>query len=90
MKISEEKKEKIFEQILGLVYSNNFKPLFTAEIAREIARDEEFMKRLLNELKNKRLVIEIKRNPKGIIYIKRSRWRLSDKTYKNYKDLSDN
>jgi len=90
MKISKEKKEKIFEQILGLLYFNNFKPLFTSGVAREIARDEEFMKGLLTELKKKKLVIEIKRNPKGVVYIKRSRWKLSDQTYETYKNLSDN
>ena len=90
MKISKEKKEKIFEQILGVLYSNNFKPLFTSEVAREIARDEEFMKGLLTELKNKNLVTEIKRNPKGIIYKRRSRWVLSDGIYQKYKQLSRN
>jgi len=89
MKISKEKKEKIFEQILGLLYSDHFKPLFTSQVAREIARDEEFMKELLIELKNKGLVIEIKRNSEGRIYVKRSRWKLSDTTYKTYKNLSD-
>jgi len=90
MKISKEKKEKISEQILGVLYSNHFKPLFTSQVAREIARDEEFMKGLLIELKNKNLVIEIKRNSKGAFYIKRSRWKLSDKTYETYKNLSGN
>lgn len=85
MKISDEKKEKISEQILALLYSITPKPLFTSHIAREIARDEEFTKDLLLELKNKKLVIEIKKNPKGILYIRRLRWRLSDTAYKAYK-----
>ena len=90
MKISKEKREKISEQILGLLYSNHFKPLFTSDVAKEVARDEEFMKDLLTELKNKSIVIEIKKNPKGTSYKKRSRWKLSDKTYKTYKNLSGN
>ncbi len=85
MKISQEKKEKISEQILAFLYSSSPKAIFTAHIAREIARDEEFVKKLLLDLKNKKLVIEIKKNPKGIIYIKRSRWKLSDIAYKAYK-----
>ena len=86
MKISEKKKEKIFEQILALLYEFNPKSLFTSQIAQEIARDEEFIKKLLLELKKKNLVIEIKKTPQGKIYIRRSRWNLSDITYKTYKN----
>jgi len=85
MKISKEKRNKILEQILAYLYSINPKPAFAAHIAREIARDEEFIKSLLIELKKKELVIEIKKNSKGIDYVRRSRWRLSDKTYEVYK-----
>ena len=90
MKISDKKKEKISEQILALLYSNNPKLLFTSHIAREIARDEEFMKKLLINLKSKKLIIEIKKNPKGNVYLRRSRWKLSDKTYLTYKKLNEN
>tara|TARA_Y100000310_G_scaffold167546_3_gene167449 strand:- start:178 stop:450 length:273 start_codon:yes stop_codon:yes gene_type:complete len=89
MKISNVKKEKISEQILSILYSFSLKPLFTSQIAHEIARDEEFTKRLLIELKNKKFLIEIKKNPKGIQYIRRSRWKLSDETYKSYKKLAN-
>ena len=85
MKISHQKREKISEQILAHLYSINPKPAFTAHVARELARDEEFIKNLLLELKKKKLVTEIKKNPKGIDYIRRSRWKLSDKAYEIYK-----
>lgn len=85
MEISSKKRDKISEQILALLYSLNPKPLFTSHIAKEIARDEEFVKNLLMELKNKKLVLEIKKNPHGIIYTKRIRWILSDEAYKTYK-----
>lgn len=85
MKISDKKREKISEQVLAFLYSINPQPVFTFYIAREIARDEEFVKSLLIELKNKRLVVEIKKNPKGISYKKRSRWKLSEKAYNIYK-----
>jgi len=85
MKISEKKREKISEQVLAYLYSINPKPAFTSHIAQEVARDEEFMKTLLIELKNKKLVIEIKKNPKGIEYTRRSRWKLSDSTYQVYR-----
>ncbi len=85
MYISKEKKEKISEQILAHLYLKNPKPIFTFHIAKEIARDEEFVKKLLKELKKKELVIEIKKNPEGKEYTKRSRWKLSEKAYLAYK-----
>ncbi|OGJ16878.1 hypothetical protein A3K74_03515 [Candidatus Pacearchaeota archaeon RBG_13_33_26] len=85
MKISEQKKEKIYEQILALLYSVFPKALFTLNIAEEIARDEEFVKSLLLNLKKKDLIIDIKKNPKGCLYLKRTRWKLSDSTYEAYK-----
>ena len=85
MKISIQKKEKIYEQILALLYSNSPKSLFTMNIAKELARDEEFIKLLLHDLKNKGLVAEIKKNPAGLPYLKRSRWVLSDPAYETYK-----
>lgn len=85
MKISDKKKEKISEQILAFLYSNNPKSFFTSHIAQEIARDEEFTKLLLINLKKKKLVIEIKKNSKGIDYLRRLRWKLSESSYNLYK-----
>jgi len=86
MKISDKKKEKISEQILAFLFSTNPKPIFTAHIAQEIARDEEFIKKLLFDLRNNKLIIEIKKNPFGNPYIRRSRWKLSNEAYKYYKE----
>jgi hypothetical protein len=85
MYISKEKKEKISEQILAHLYLTNPKPLFTFHIAKELARDEEFIKTLLKDLKKKEFVVEITKNPQGKDYLKRSRWKLSDKAYLLYK-----
>ena len=65
MKISLEKKEKIYEQILAVLYSSSPKSLFVFNIAKELARDEEFIKSLMLDLKKKKLVIEIKKIQKG-------------------------
>ena len=89
MKISKKKREKISEQILSLLYSISPKPLFTSHIAQEIARDEEFVKKLLLDLKIKKLIIEIKKNPKGIPYLKRSRWKITDAVYQAYKESNN-
>ena len=84
MKISQEKKNKIIEQILHQLYQKFPEQPFTAEIAREIARDEEFVKRLLFELKDKNLVVTISRNKKGESFSRRLKWRLSNKVYDVY------
>ena len=86
MKISRKKRERILEQILALLYSITPKSIFTSYIAEEIARDEEFTKNLLLELKTKKLVVGIKKNPKGIPYLKRIKWKLSDAAYQAYKN----
>jgi len=90
MRISETKKEKISEQILAFLFSNSPKPLFTSHVAIELARDEEFIKRLLLDLKNKKLVEEVTKNSKGKIYLRRKRWKLSDGAYKVYKHNQNN
>jgi hypothetical protein len=85
MKISQEKRDKISEQILALLFQDSPKLLFTYHIAKEIARDEEFVKELLLDLKNKGLISEVNKNPQGVSYKKRARWKLSDKAYDAYK-----
>ena len=85
MRISEAKREKISEQILAFLYEVSPKAIFTSHIAKEIARDEEFIKKMLLDLKSKKFVNEIKKNPAGEDYIKRSRWKLSDVAYSVYK-----
>lgn len=89
MKISDKKKDKISEQILAFLYSLSIKPAFTSHIAREVARDEEFVKEILLDLKRKNLVAEIRKNPKGEQYMKRSRWKLTDIAYNAYKNAGN-
>ncbi|MBU0957400.1 MAG: hypothetical protein KKF56_01170 [Nanoarchaeota archaeon] len=88
MKISQQKRDKISEQILSHLYHNFPKSFFTAEIAREIARDEEFIKNLLNELNSKDLVFPIKKNNQGVQFLKRTKWRISNKAQQAYKNLN--
>jgi len=89
MRISEQKKNKISEHILSFLYSINPKSTFIFHISQEVARDEEFIKKLLQELKDKGLVAEIKKNPQGEDYLKRSRWKLTDQAYKAYRDAEN-
>jgi len=85
MKISKEKREKILEQILSYLFITSPQSKFTSNIAKEIARDEEFIKNLLLDLKHRKLVQEIRKNPQGADYKRRSRWNLTDRAYRAYK-----
>ena len=82
--ISNQKKQKISEQILAFLFNTSPSPRFTSEISQEIARDEEFVKILLQDLKDKGLVILIDKGPSGIKYSRRQRWRLSNKAHEAY------
>ena len=84
MRLSQEKRDKISEQILFHLYHLFPSSAFTSEISREIARDEEFVKDMLFQLKDKELVILIKKNAKGDLYSRRQRWRLSNKAQEAY------
>jgi len=83
-RISDEKIEKISEQILFYLYGVFPKLVFTVDIARELARDEEFVKRLLLGLEEKGLVVRIGKNSKGEVYLERIRWRISNRVYEIY------
>lgn len=87
VKISQKNIQKIKEIILNEIYNTSPKSLYTSEIAKLVIRDEEFTKKLLIELKESSLVDEIKKSPKGNTLIKRSRWKLTDETFKAYKKL---
>ena len=89
MRLSKEKTDKIKEAILLVLYKNSPKLLFTSDIASEIIRDEEFTKKVLKELENQRLVASVDKNPKGILYSRRLRWRLSSKTFEAYQMIEN-
>jgi len=85
MRLSKAKKDKISEQILSFLFHCFPSEPFTAEIAREVARDEEFIKRILFELKEKNLVSIIRKNNKGKVFSRRLKWRLANKVYDVYR-----
>ena len=83
-RISKEKKEKIQEQIIYYLFTLFPKQVFTFDIAKELARDEEFIKKLLLELESKGILFKIDKNKHGIKFERRLRWRISNETYKIY------
>ncbi len=84
-KISRQKRDKVSEQILYYLFSVSPEPKFTANIAREIARDEEFTKGLLIELQTNKLIVCVDKNSSGKEYLRRQRWLLSPKAYEVYR-----
>lgn len=84
-KISQEKKDKISEQILHYLFTVSPEAKFTSDVAKEIARDEEFTKSLLSELKSKSFILEVNKNASGVDYLKRQRWILSNKVFEIYR-----
>lgn len=83
-RISEEKIEKISEQILSYLFGVFPRLVFTVDVARETARDEEFVKRLLLGLEEKGAVVRVGKNSKGEVYLARMRWRISNRAHAVY------
>jgi len=83
--ISQKKKDKIAEQVLHHLFEISPESAFTNKISESIARDEEFIKIILQDLQKKSLVVLVDKNPQGIQYQKRQRWRLSQQAYDIYK-----
>lgn len=88
-RLSAEKIEKIKSDLLNILFEKSPRPLFTVELAREVARDEEFVKALLLELESKALVTKVSKNNRGKTYKRRLRWRLSHKAFEAYLKLSE-
>ena len=84
MKLSQQKKDKIAEQILSHLFHESPNLFFTAQIAESLARDEEFIKAMLMDLRAKALVVAVRKNPQGKPYSRRIRWRLSNKAHQAY------
>ena len=87
-RLSEVKFKKICEHALEFLYSNYPQAFFTAHLAREMARDEEFMKKALETLYAKRLVNSIKTSPTGEDYVLRVKWVLSPEAKEKYDELA--
>lgn len=88
-RISTSKEEKIKETILQLLFQESPNSMFTYYIAQELARDEEYIKKILEELESKKYVCSVNKNPKGIQYSRRKRWRLTPHVHDAYRKLSE-
>ena len=88
MRLSKNKKDRITEQILAFLYHSFPKQQFTATISQDIARDEEFVKSLLFDLRSKGLVVPIRKNSKGVAFTRRIKWTLTKRVYDVYSEKS--
>jgi hypothetical protein len=86
-RISTTKEDKIKESVLHLLFQQAPKAMFTASISQELARDEEYIKKLLLDLEGKKLVSSVKKNQAGIPLKKRTRWHLTQPAYDTYKKM---
>jgi hypothetical protein len=86
-RISNKKEDKIKESVLHLLFQQAPKAMFTASISQELARDEEYVKKLLLDLESKKLVSSVKKNQEGIPLKRRIRWHLTQPAYETYKKM---
>lgn len=82
-KISKEKEEKVKEALLRELYDCYPGMLFTYDVAGRIARDEEFVLRLMKDMQAAGLLIM---REEGESRIKR-KWGLKGEVWERYKDL---
>lgn len=88
-RISSIKEERIKEMILHFLFEQSPRAVFTAAVSENIARDEEYIKKLLLSLERKGLVVAIKKSQSGKNYLRRIRWRLSNEAYGAYKKINN-
>jgi len=86
-RISPKTKDRIAEHVLAHLFSCTPEPAYTNAIARELARDEEFIRSVLGELEQKKLVVKITKNNQGVPLARRTRWRLSNTAFEAYNQM---
>ncbi len=85
-KISERNIDKIKNEILYLLYESKLKGIYTKKIADEVARDDEFVLRLLKDLEREKIVKTVNLNK--IKFVRRKKWLMTEEAYKKYKELN--
>jgi len=86
-KISQKKIEKIKEDILSTLFEAGMRGMFTKQISEEIARNDEFILKLLIDMEKQKLVKQMIKTKKGTEFIRRKQWTLTNKAYEAYKQL---
>ncbi|MDP2908394.1 MAG: hypothetical protein Q8N77_01170, partial [Nanoarchaeota archaeon] len=79
--------EKIKEEILYVLYDSGLRGVFTKQISDEIARNDEFVLKILKTMEKQRLIKQMKNTKKGTTFIRRKQWTMTDEAYEMYKKL---
>ncbi|MDP2906981.1 MAG: hypothetical protein Q8O03_03505 [Nanoarchaeota archaeon] len=85
--ISKKKVDKIKEDVLSVLFESGLRGMFTKQISDEIARNDEFVLKLLLDLEKQNVVKQIRNTKKGTQFIRRKQWTMTDKAYETYKGL---
>ena len=83
-KISQEKIEKLKEEVLRVLYEEYPQFKYTYQVSDIMLRDNEFILTLLNDLKKMNLVINIEESKGKNI---KKKWSLTNAAYEKYKEL---
>lgn len=86
-RISQKKVEKIKEDILSVLFEAGMHGMFTKQIGDEIARNDEFTLKLLQNMEKQEIIKQIIKTKKGAEFIRRKQWMLTDNAYEAYKKL---
>ena len=73
VKLADKTMALLKNDILAILYESSLKPMYTSHIATELRRDNEFVLKLLLELKKEKLVKEVKKGKRGD-YLARKKW----------------
>lgn len=76
VKLSSKTIQLLRDDILSILYDRPLEAMYTNQIAMELRRDKEFVKKLLLDMKKDGYVDEISKNKKGHSYQTRKRWRI--------------
>ncbi len=76
-RISERTRHRIAEQVLGLLLDKYPIPLTTREVADELVRDKEFVKKILEMLRSQGFVRTFAKKT-GATYSRWLKWQLTD------------
>ena len=85
--ISKKKVDKIKEDVLSVLFEAGLRGMFTKQISDEIARNDEFILKLLLDMEKQNVVKQIRNTKKGAQFIRRKQWTMTDKAYETYKNL---
>ena len=83
-KISENKKELLQREILGILYQNYPRMYFTNEISESMIRDDEFVLELLKDLKKRNLVKCLEEGRSGKI---KRKWGMGKEIHQKYNKM---